>query len=408
MNFTKKHRLMPVGSFFNKILLRCFYDNGRYHLLDPFWKAARIVPNKIVCLSYNGRFHADNPGLISDELLALRPDLDIVWLVAGFETPPYSGPIRTVPMRSFRALWELATARIWMNNMRMTVFVPKKREQFYVQTWHSGVGPKKIERDVADCLDPVYVANAEKDTACCDLMLSGSRFFTELCRRAFGFDGEVLECGTPRMDCLFHQDQAKAEALRACLGLSPDETTILYAPTFRQDVSNQPYIRDFSEIRATVSERTGKKSRILLKYHPNVAHLHDVGADAEGVLNVSGMSDIQDLYPIADCLITDYSSTMLEFALLGKPVFLFMDDYASYTRERAFYFSPEELPFPVAFSLAELLGNIRKNAAESKMWAEKRETFFERLGMYETGRAARLAAERILREIPPPKKMAAH
>ena len=274
--------------------------------------------------------------------------------------------------------------------------------QYNRNKWLSGPVNKKIVTDVAGTLPPDYLAKAEKDTALCNLMISGSRFFTELCRRAFGFGGEVLECGTPRMDCLFHPDPAKAAAMRGRLGLSPDETAVLYAPTFRQDVAKQPYIDDFSELRTAFSRLTGKPVRILLKYHPNVADLHDVGSGAEGVLNVSAISDIQDLYPVADFLLTDYSSTMFEFALLEKPVFLLMDDYEAYTRERTFYFPPDELPFPVAFSRAELLENVGKSVAETAWRREKAKAFFGRLGMHETGHAARLAAERILREIPPP------
>ena len=46
-------------------------------------------------------------------------------------------------------------------------------------------------------------------------------------------------------------------------------------------------------------------------------------------------SDITDLYMVADCLVTDYSSTVVEYVLLDKPIILFAYDLDKY--DRGFY-----------------------------------------------------------------------
>lgn len=399
------HRLFSAirdGTFWRKVLCRCFYDNGRCRLLHPLWTFAHISPNKVVCISFNGLFHADNPALIADEMLKLRPDLDVVWLVSDGIPLPHGGPIRCVPLRSLRALWELATAHIWINNMRMPQLVPKKKGQFYVQTWHGSIALKSIEWDAADSLSPEYLAQAEADTRNCDLMLSGNDFFTQLCRRAFRFKGEVLTCGTPRMDILFHPDPEKTNAVRTHYGLTADETVILYAPTFRQNLDQQVYLTDFSPFLEAFSQITGKRTRILLRMHPNVQSLFRGREWGKDIVDAMDIPNIQDLYPVADYLITDYSSSMFEFALLGKPVFLLMTDYRDYVRERKLYFQPEELPFPVAFSAQDLVTSVQRTRMEAPAWREKVQAFFRRIGLRETGDASRLAAERLLREIPPP------
>lgn len=396
-------RALREGRFWRTAVRRVFLDRGAYRLLAPFWKACRVRPDKVVCASFNGQFHADSPALLADALLARRPDLDMVWLVADDAPPGRRGRFRAVALNSLRALWELATARVWINNVRMMYPIPKKRNQFYLQTWHGSLPIKAIENDAAETLPSAYWAAAKRDSALCDLMLSGSRFFTSLCRSAFLYRGEILEAGIPRMDAIFHPDPAGADALRKQLGLVPGDTVVLYAPTFRNDAANQPCISDFPALLRAFSRATGKNAKVLLRFHPNVQALFRGRDWGEGVIDAMGVPDIQDLYAVSDFLITDYSCTMFEFAIAGKPVFLFMPDREEYARERKFYFAPEELPFPVAVSMEELLALVENHAAEAAASDGKVKAFFEtKIGLHESGEATRIVAERLLRELPPP------
>lgn len=394
-------RRLEEGTFWKTLVRRLLLDRGGYRLLAPLWLGARVVPHKVVCASFNGQFHTDNPALIADELLSRRPDLDIVWLVSDAAAPGRRGAFRVVPFHSWRALWELATAKIWINNVRMMFPIAKKRSQFYVQTWHSCFGVKTIEKDAVDTLPPGYWATAKRDSRICDLMLSGNRWFTDLCRSSFLFEGEVLKCGEPRLDNLFRHDKAHESAMRTRLGLRPAETVVLYAPTFRKDLSDSPYIADFSMLADAFERRTGKKTRFLLKYHPNVERLWSSKTFPPNVRVANDVPNIQELYAISDFLVTDYSSVMFEFALLGKPVFLYMNDFEEYTQKRKLCYSLSELPFPIAFSIPELAETVATSGAAAGKWQEKAERFFRTLGLYEMGNGTRLAADRILREMSP-------
>ena len=232
-------------------------------------------------------------------------------------------------------------------------------------------------------------------------MISGSRYFTSLCRTAFLYDGEVLEAGTPRMDPVFHPDPAKTETLRARLGLDAGDTVVLYAPTFRDNAAQQPCISDFPALRRAFTRATGKPAKVLLRFHPNVQSLFRGRDWGDGIVDAMDVPDIQDLYAVSDFLITDCSCTMFEFALIGKPVFLYMPDREEYARERKFYFSLDELPFPVAVSMEGLVALVENYAAEAEDRREKAKAFLGRIGILETGNATRAVAERILREIPP-------
>ena len=54
---------------------------------------------------------------------------------------------------------------------------------------------------------------------------------------------------------------------------------------------------------------------ILTRLHYLIAESFDIGAFGSRVIDVSSYPDINQLYLIADLLITDYSSVMFDFAL---------------------------------------------------------------------------------------------
>lgn len=81
-------------------------------------------------------------------------------------------------------------------------------------------------------------------------------------------------------------------------------------------------------------------------------------------------SDITDLYMVADCLVTDYSSTVVEYVLLDKPIILFAYDLDKY--DRGFYRDYRStVPGDIAYSTEELLQLLQKNVDN----AQKRQDF---------------------------------
>ena len=89
-------------------------------------------------------------------------------------------------------------------------------------------------------------------------------------------------------------------------------------------------------------------------------------------------------------LITDYSSSMFDFAMQGRPCLLYATDAKAY--DRGFYFNLNELPFPLAENKEQLLSAI--DSFDSEAYAARLNTFFtERVGLKEDGHAAEALAE---------------
>ena len=105
---------------------------------------------------------------------------------------------------------------------------------------------------------------------------------------------------------------------------------------------------------------------------------------SENVIDVTLYTEIQDLLCVSDLFVTDYSSSMFDYALLRKPCVLFVKDYKKY--DRGFYFSLQELPFPKATEEFELL-TILKNFKLSDYQNSIDDFYNKKIISFENGKA---------------------
>lgn len=121
---------------------------------------------------------------------------------------------------------------------------------------------------------------------------------------------------------------------------------LLYAPTFRlsgKDVFNLDY---YSLIR-TLKQKTKIDYKIIVRFHPNTDKKSIKINYDENILDGTDYPDLYELLPACDILISDYSGTMFDMAILKKPVWLYMPDLEEYlNKERHLYFDLKSLPFP--------------------------------------------------------------
>lgn len=357
-------------------------------LRNLLWQGLSFLPkdqNKAVCQSYYGRGYSDSPKALAEELRARG--WKVYWTVKGREEavslPPDVTPLK---LDSPRAIYHLCTAGVWVDNARKWAYTQKRGKTCYVQTWH-GFPLKRIEGDAENALPPDYIRAAKKDSQMADLFLSDSRFLTEIYRRAFWYQGKVLECGFPRNDILAGNHPELGEKARKALGVPPGKKLLLYAPTFRRDRDLSVYDVDYARCVKALKERFGGEWLILLRLHPTIADRADeLSLDPETVLNASAYPDIQELYLASDALLTDYSSVMFDYFAAGKPCFLYVNDLEAYAGDRNFTFDPAKLPFP----LAETNDGLEKAILgfDPGLQKEREEAFRREFGMAEAAGSA--------------------
>lgn len=84
--------------------------------------------------------------------------------------------------------------------------------------------------------------------------------------------------------------------------------------------------------------------------------------DNDEFIDVTDYPEEKDLLLLADVLITDYSSIMIEYALLNKPIIFYPYDYEYYVKEeRGFYFDyMDTVPGPIAHSPQDIVKIIKE------------------------------------------------
>ena len=292
--------------------------------------------------------------------------------------------IRAVAWKSPAALRELATAGVWVANHNLGHFVRhcglvKKPGQRYYQTWHGSFGIKR-------CTETLGAAEARM----LDGFFANCTWEATLARGWFGPSVSLHMTGHPRNDPVVQSRGRAPGAAR----------TLLYVPTFRDDGSQEAYLVDFAAVAAALARRWPADWKVQVRLHPNMRKKGVRLPFAGDVEDVTDYPDIQELLAAADAVISDYSSCIFDFALSGRPAFVYAPDRAKYETERGFYYPLAETPFPVAESPAALAAAIA--AFDEAAYARRCADFFAAKGSAEKGDAAAQAAEIILKGMDAP------
>ncbi|NDU75638.1 glycosyltransferase [Actinomadura sp. DSM 109109] len=356
---------------------------------------------------FSGRQYSDSPKAVHEELVRRGTDLEQLWVVndAQVELPD---TLRAVRLHGREWHEALATSRYIVANHRLGDAFRRHPDQIVLQTWH-GTPLKKIGSDIRE-VHFAYTPGMKKalQSRTKDAgpavpewshLLSPNPFSTEIFRRAFAFEGEMLEVGYPRND-LLHSPEAAAVAarVRARLGVPEGKRVVLYAPTWRDD---QYYSRgryrfdmriDLERARAAL----GGDHVLLVRLHTNV--VDGVREDPHGfVRDVSAYPDITELYLISDVLISDYSSVMFDYANTGRPMLFFTYDLADYRdRLRGFYFDFEaEAPGPLVETSDDLIAAVRDADSAVEGYRDRYKDFVARFCPLDDGHAASRTVDRV-------------
>ena len=344
---------------------------------------------RVVYTAFEGRY-SDSPRAIYEWLRHVRPKAHHTWLCDPLHAAGFPADVRTVSHDGRKAVAALEAADLIVSNTHIELDWVKKPGATYLQTWH-GTPLKRIHNDVLWAPEG-RLAYLEHDIARWDAMLSPNPYSTARFRQAFGYRGPVHETGYPRNDLLSSpQRDAVRARIRAGLGIDEGTRVVLYTPTWRDQLVFEGTAErdfDFPVDLADFTDRLGKDHVLLLRLHNMVS---DRLESIEGmpVRDVSSYPDIGDLYLAADLLVTDYSSTMFDFAITGKPILLLTYDLDEYrNRLRGFYVDIEDLaPGPLLSTSRELVDAVADLDTVAAEHADRYRAFQETYTALEDGHA---------------------
>ncbi|WBB77833.1 bifunctional glycosyltransferase family 2 protein/CDP-glycerol:glycerophosphate glycerophosphotransferase [Micromonospora sp. WMMD882] len=373
---------------------------GRAAALRAFYQAELrrpVDPTLAVYAAYWYRGYACNPAAIHAAARRLAPHVRGIWVVRRDRVdalPPGVEYVVAGTRAYFRAL---ARARWLVNNVNFPDYVRKRPGSVHLQT-HHGTPVKVMGLD-----QQRYPAGAPgMDFARLlrridrwDYSVSANSFSTQMWERAYPASYTTLEVGYPRNDRLVTATAGEVAEVRAALGVAPGARVVLYAPTHREHLPG--YRPPFDPGR--LLDVLGPTGRLLVRSH----YLHDREPDGTGwpvgdprVVDVSDHAPVEDLYLAADVLVTDYSSAMFDYAVLDRPIVLYVPDWAAYRLTRGVYFDvTAQPPGPVAVTFADLLDVFVSGAVTSADAERDRQRFRARFCLWEDGHAA----ERVVRRV---------
>lgn len=353
-----------------------------------------VNKHKIVFMHDFGNGYGDSPKFLAEEIMRRGLSWEMIWLVNDMKLE-FPETIHKVSMSRIKSVYELATAKVIVTTMKGKCNLKKKKNQFFMYIPHGQIGAKYVERQAGNTLNESYIEGSKWHSSVSDLFISSSKLFTEEMLTWYWYEGEVMECGLPRNDLFFHYTKEEVQHIKEKLGIPGNAKIILYAPTFRNSGSNnKPYAIDTEAVLNTLEHKTGDKWFFLFRAHPNFIWYGKPAFNySDNIIDVTNFPDMQELLLISDILISDYSSTMFDFNLMHRPVFLFTKDIDAYQKMRGlkdWYF---KVPFPFCHNNEELIYAI-KNYNE-KEYHEKCKVFDKFYGNLETGTAAKQIINRL-------------
>ena len=289
---------------------------------------------------------------------AEHPEVEQVWIydkVKLKNTPNY---IKQVKRHSLEMMKELATAKVWVDSHYQPCWVFKRKSgQFFIQTWHGGLGFKKIGLDAAQKkISIVELARLKCTAKKVDLWVTDSDWSIKVHKTANNYKGKFLKCGLPKTDFLIGDEKNARERVHEFYKLDKSKKIVLYAPTMRKDPRKDDFEIDVKQVLEALEERFGGDFKFIVRLHPvNQDVQKRITMEHDEVYDGLKYGDMQDMIAAADVYISDYSSAIFDSAILKHPVFCFAFDEDRYDeKERGFYQKPEDLPFPVAHTNEEL------------------------------------------------------
>ncbi len=270
---------------------------------------------------------------LHDAIRAIRPDLDVALLLQPY-TYDLIGKVRYLA-RMVRGTYLVHTSGlVIVDNAYLPVHVaPHRAATTVVQVWHAPGALKRFGADTAGGLEEPERTFLHRYY---DYVVAPGEGAREPWSRALRTPVErVLPLGTPRTDRFY--DTAALGASRSwLLAIHPvlrDRTVVLYAPTFRGRGRDKHGTAALDGRR--LRERLPEEYALVLKSHPN---LDPATQPVEGFDVVADpRSDMNDYLALANVFVTDYSSSIFEWAILHRPLVLVVDDLEAYEQDPGLY-----------------------------------------------------------------------
>lgn len=228
--------------------------------------------------------------------------------------------------------------------------IGKNKRQIILQTWH-GFPIKKMVNDLSDPKQRMIETSAFTPRMVkWDYLLTSSTLNTQLLTSAFNLSEnknlEILEMGAPRNEYLIRNKESETEKNRIHWKyfnrpLTKEKKYILFCPTWRKNKRKEISTIDLKKL----IQQLPDEYELIIKLHPHESKLRKYYKSLSPRIHCffNELVDIQELYLIAEMLISDYSSAIIDYAHVGKKLIILQEDKEDYAAKVGWYLDIEEM-----------------------------------------------------------------
>lgn len=323
-------------------------------------------------------------------------------VVMDLSAPETQGKLRFIG-HMVRQLWLARTSRvIVLDGYNPCVCIPHKRKGVYViQLWHAVGAIKKFG---LQCLDtPAGRTSADARIAHMhenyDLVVSAGVGAVESYVEAFCYPlDQVQPLGLPRTDRLLQLARnrdvvtARRPLAKTHPWLDNGNLNVLYAPTFRRKDDGSWMQRATSGL-ASALEGTGVN--LIVSKHPLMSSL----TASSSIVHTIPRVTTEDLLPVVDVVVSDYSAVALEACLVGLPVFFYVPDIEEYRLSPGLNVDPIENPLLIGSMQATDIARAISSQATLDVCSDNCRSFASRYFADLDSNSTRVLAVRILEKL---------
>lgn len=351
-------------------------------LLNFFFKLIPVKNNQILFQCGRGMLD-ESPKAIYDYIKQQKTQkYKLIWIIDKDTVNSEIPKNEYCYSKTLKSFFVLASSKYWIRSQSIGSHLKKKNTQIYIQTWHGHGTLKKMGNDKTGKKEQL------SHTKEWDYLICESDPCKKIMLSSTGYTGKTCVIGYPSTDIIInkHDDKKYLNTIRKKLNIDNNKKIILYAPTYRDWFLNEKKVTlPISKLKKLTSEYN-----ILIRIHPLVRKkLEKDFLEKNHFIDCNDYPNMEDLLLVSDLLITDYSGTFSEYALLKKPTIFYAFDYERYSSENGFYLNYEkDLPGIIVHTEEELYNAIKEKSYDKKIYKEKLQSYNKKFNNLNDGKVA--------------------
>lgn len=336
----------------NNLFYKVF--NTSASLFMRMWGRFISMDDNMVLFNSQARRYNDSPRAIYEYMIG-KPQFSkykFVWALEDPDNTEIPGNPIKVKVDTLSYFKMTLKAKYWITcvNIERSLHY-KKKDCVYLNTWHG---------TAFNTIGNMAKGRKDYDFSNVDFFCYESEFQKTICMKSFNTREEaMIPTGYPRNDTLYFVTPEEVKSLKERMGLPLDKKIILYAPTWRDSTDNGKTFAIKPPINIDYwKERLGKEYIVLFRTHTYTNKLLGVVFN-DVIRDYTSYPVVNDLFKVADILISDYSSCVTDFCILERPIICFAFDYEEYKEARGLNIDFEtEMPSGIKKTEQEVIDHL--------------------------------------------------